>query len=156
MREKINKIIFNSQCILEGWRNSIFKKITIEEVADIRRAICVLNVCKKYKTKPIVHCQDCGCPIEKKIRSLRTSCPVNLWGNINELKLVITPNLFERSDFYVDKVDGVVKHFRHKKFKDVLILFNTENSNYSNGIIIFEFWNQIQDYFREKTGKNLN
>jgi len=71
--------------IWEGWKNYYFKKVEIEEIADIRRAICMTNQCKKYSTKGLyVHCNKCGCPIEKKIRS-KKACPLKFWPSFAEL-----------------------------------------------------------------------
>jgi hypothetical protein len=87
--------------IYEGWMNFINKKADIEEVADVRRAICEQNICKEYRTKGVmgVHCNLCGCPIEKKIRSLkRSGCPshLKLWGPVSDINLVLSEKLFER------------------------------------------------------------
>lgn len=154
----IKNIFKNRSLILEGWRNFYFKKVTIEEVADVRRAICQVNKCGAYKTKSLlgIVCNDCGCPIEKKIRSLRSACPYGLWGLIDELQLLITPALFDKSDFCVYKVEGKLKYYRHKKHPEIVIIFNPETRYCTNGILTFNFWKDIQDYFKDKTGKKLN
>lgn len=150
-------ILFHKREILEGWKNFYFRRVDIEEVADVRRAICELNKCGQYNPKGIyISCDDCGCPIEKKIRSLRTPCPHELWGHVNELQLTISPTLFDKSDFYVETADKEYKYYRHKKHPNVVIRMNKKTNEYNNGEQEFLYWKDIEDYFKEKTGKNLN
>jgi len=143
--------------VLEGWKNFYFRKVTIEEVADVRRAICKINDCGNYDTKgAYISCNDCGCPIEKKIRSLSSKCPENLWGYVNELTLIITPALFEKTGFYVDKVVGDVKYYRHKKYSEIIFLYHSDTKYVTNGIKVFDYWKDIEIFFKDKTGKKLN
>ena len=75
--------------ILEGIKNSIFKKEDVEAVAEYRMFIC--KNCKLYDesgegcmvpgTSPC--CNEklggCGCSLSLKIRSLSSDCPVKKW-----------------------------------------------------------------------------
>ena len=147
--------------IAEGWYNFMNKKADIEEVADIRRAICEKNICKEYKTTGVmgIHCNICGCPIEKKIRSLkRSGCPshLKLWGPVSDINLVLSEKLFERSDFLKEQITESSITYRHKKYKDLVLIYYIKTNHCSNGIINFELWKQVQEYFKDKTGKNLN
>ena len=143
--------------IAEGWKNYMFRKADIEEVADIRREICMTNECKKYSDQgAYIHCKRCSCPIESKIRSLRSGCPLKLWGTIEDLDLVISDTLFGRSKFTLVNTYGEKKVYRHTKYGEITITFNTTTKTANIESIIFFNWNQIQSYFKNKTGKNLN
>jgi len=71
----------NKGLILEGVINRIFKRDPIEIIAKKRLAIC--KKCPLYDTigtkciTPGTHpcCEQCGCTISFKVRSLSSSCP---------------------------------------------------------------------------------
>jgi hypothetical protein len=74
--------------ILEGIKNSIFKKEHIEAEAALRWAICKQcpsldesgNKCVAPLTKPC--CGECGCSLGFKTRSLSSKCPLDKWAAI--------------------------------------------------------------------------
>lgn len=80
-----SKIWRNRLSILEGIKNSIFKKEAIEEIASHRYDICKTcsefdvkgDECTVSGTQPC--CASCGCSLKFKTRSLSTSCPKSLW-----------------------------------------------------------------------------
>lgn len=75
----------NLKNILEGAKNSIFIKETIEIVAKERLKICELceynsNTAKLrgYKAiRPDYHCIDCTCNLNWKTRVLSEQCPLS-------------------------------------------------------------------------------
>jgi hypothetical protein len=80
----------NKGQILEGIKNSVFKKEDVEQLADHRMGICVGcelfdekgDGCMVTGTGP---CCDqtkggCGCSLKFKTRSLSSACPKNKWG----------------------------------------------------------------------------
>lgn len=77
------KIWKNKGKILEGIKNSIFKKEHIEEIAAERLALCKAcphidlegDKCEVPGTQPC--CSLCGCCLSIKIRSLSSHCPLN-------------------------------------------------------------------------------
>ena len=153
----IKGITHNPKAIIDGWKNFYLRKVDIEKVADYRRVVCMKNRCGNYDTQGLyISCNGCGCPIEKKIRSLRSDCPEGLWGHVKKIDLIISGSLFDKSDFFVDKVLGDTKFYRHKKQSEVVIIFNTRTGKCSNGNINFEFWSDIEKYYFLKTGKILN
>ena len=74
------KIWKNKNKILEGVKNSVFKKEHIEAIATARMAICYEcdlldregSTCLISGTQPC--CSMCGCNINFKTRSLSSSC----------------------------------------------------------------------------------
>ncbi len=80
MSGKLNKIWSNRKAILEGIKNSVFKKEQIEQVAAERKAVCDIcpdldkegSSCLVPGTQPC--CGQCGCSLEFKLRSLSSSC----------------------------------------------------------------------------------
>lgn len=83
------QVLRKSNEIYDGWKNFIFPNKGVEEVAKKRLGICLkCNYSKKIvlnKLIPVVRkveywgCSLCRCPIEKKVRSLKTSCPKKYW-----------------------------------------------------------------------------
>lgn len=64
--------------ILEGIKNSIIRDEFVEEVATLRNSICddcelKGNKCAVPGTGPC--CNDCGCSLKLKTRSLSSFCP---------------------------------------------------------------------------------
>ena len=152
----IKNIVFHGDKIVEGWKNYYSRTLSIEEVADIRRKICNENKCGKYSHGKIcIYCEDCGCPIEKKIRSLKSACDLGYWGMISDIDLIVSPLLFEKSGFYVERVSESIRYYRHKKHPHITIWFNTTNNIASNGIETFHYWKDIEEYFKLKTNKTL-
>jgi hypothetical protein len=74
--------------ILEGIKNSIFKKEHIEAEAALRWGICrecpsldsAGSKCFAPGTQPC--CGECGCSLGFKTRSLASSCPLGKWNAI--------------------------------------------------------------------------
>jgi len=74
--------------ILEGIKNSIFKKEHIEAEAALRWGICTTcpsldregSKCFAPGTQPC--CGECGCSLGFKTRSLSSSCPLEKWKAI--------------------------------------------------------------------------
>lgn len=69
--------------IVEGIKNSVFKKEDVEEVANQRLAICRTNACGFYDPegksenayfRGIESCGQCGCNLTWLTRSLSSSC----------------------------------------------------------------------------------
>lgn len=87
----IIKLWKNRGQILEGVKNSIFKKEDVEDIASERFAICESNECGSFDTKgegcmvPGTQpcCNEktggCGCSLGFKTRSLSSECPKKLW-----------------------------------------------------------------------------
>ena len=81
----------NRNKILEGIRNSAFKRDDVEQIANERLAICRSNDCGFHDPNGISEaavvkgqesCSSCVCKLTWKTRSLSSSCPVNSWGAI--------------------------------------------------------------------------
>ena len=78
--------------IYEGWKNYTlyqlgFEDPEVEKIAKERAEICslcsfnVASVCSKRKKTTVdgEEIRGCGCPIEKKVRSMNSNCPKKLW-----------------------------------------------------------------------------
>jgi len=72
LKEKLDNII-------DGWKNYIFKRQDIEELAAYRESICIANRCGKFSRMGYSHCKKCGCPIATIIRSRNYKCKLNYW-----------------------------------------------------------------------------
>ncbi len=84
----------NRNQIMEGIKNSIFKREDIEEVARDRGIICRENTCGSYDpagfgclvpgTQPCCSMLTggCGCSLKFKLRSLSSSCPKGYWNKL--------------------------------------------------------------------------
>ena len=83
---------FEWEKIVEGWRNNLFPpeklKEIIAETAKERLAICAkcplqsdnAKVLGTYKGMRFdLHCTHCGCPLQAKVKSLSSNCPVGNW-----------------------------------------------------------------------------
>jgi hypothetical protein len=71
--------------IIEGITNSIIRDDFVEHVASLRNDICVEcpskgNKCAVKGTGPC--CNECGCSLGFKTRSLSSSCPLNKWTKV--------------------------------------------------------------------------
>lgn len=89
----LGQIWKNKEQIIEGFKNNIFKKEHIEEIASKRLEICRSNECKAYDkngTSEKVYmnghesCADCGCVLSTKVRCLSCKCPLNFWKAITD------------------------------------------------------------------------
>ena len=87
----INKLlagIKNLPEVYEGVKNSVFKKDYVEKIADHRWKVCKdckhLDIngktCAAPGTQPC--CEDCGCSLAFKTRSLASSCPKGKWKEL--------------------------------------------------------------------------
>jgi hypothetical protein len=79
---KLTQIWKNKSQILEGIINTVIRDEYVEEVAAIRNSICddcelKGNKCMVPGTGPC--CNDCGCSLGFKTRSLSSSCPLGKW-----------------------------------------------------------------------------
>ena len=71
--------------IIEGITNSIVRDDFVEHVASLRSDICAECPSKGKKcavkgTGPC--CNECGCSLGFKTRSLSSSCPLNKWTKV--------------------------------------------------------------------------
>jgi hypothetical protein len=72
----------NRHKIVEGIKNSFIKNKFVEEVAVMRFAVC--NECPSKGTECAVKgtapcCNECGCSLAFKTRSLASDCPLGKW-----------------------------------------------------------------------------
>ena len=79
----IKKIWENKSQILEGITNRIIKDKFVEEVSAERMSICDKcpskgNECAIPGTGPC--CNECGCSLNFKTRSLSSECPLDKWS----------------------------------------------------------------------------
>ena len=89
LKENIIKIWKSTGAILEGVKNSIFKREDVEEIARYRMLIC--KFCEVYTeedegcmvpgTSPCCNQLKggCGCSLQFKTRSLSSCCPLGKW-----------------------------------------------------------------------------
>ena len=63
--------------ILEGWKNVIWKNPQVEKIAHDRAEICAKCDCNDKGW-----CNDCGCPIIAKARSLSEYC--DEWDEVDK------------------------------------------------------------------------
>jgi len=89
MREiNARKLFQNRNLILEGIKNSIFKKEAIEEIANERNELCKKcehidikgDSCMVPGTQPC--CGLCGCSLKLKQRSLASGCDDGYWDPV--------------------------------------------------------------------------
>lgn len=65
--------------IITAWGNSFNPTKEQKDIADKRKDVC--NECPSLKkVTGIEFCDECGCPISKKIYSDKNSCPLNKWN----------------------------------------------------------------------------
>ena len=82
MKNLLTTLWKNKKQILEGVKNSIIRDEFVEEVAKIRYDIC--NNCELKGKKCAVKgtapcCNECGCSLTFKTRSLSSDCPLDKW-----------------------------------------------------------------------------
>ena len=85
MRNTLKLIWENRKQILEGITNSIVRDETVEEISALRFTIC--NECSSKGRKCAVKgtapcCNECGCSLNFKTRSLSSECPLGKWDAI--------------------------------------------------------------------------
>ena len=85
MKNTLKLIWQNRKQILEGITNSIIRDETIEEIARLRYSIC--DECELKGKKCAVKgtapcCNECGCSLTFKTRSLASECPLGKWDAI--------------------------------------------------------------------------
>lgn len=78
MSNVLKTIWKNKKEILEGIKNSIIRDDFVEQIATLRNEICDLcelkgNKCAVSGTGPC--CNECGCSLSFKTRSLSSFCP---------------------------------------------------------------------------------
>lgn len=85
MSTTLKSIWENRKKILEGVRNTILKDELVEDVARMRHDIC--DECPSKGKKCAVKgtapcCNECGCSLTFKTRSLSSECPLGKWQAI--------------------------------------------------------------------------
>jgi len=85
MKNTLKLIWNNRKQIIEGITNSVIRDETVEEVATLRYTIC--NECPSKGKKCAVKgtapcCNECGCSLGFKTRSLSSECPLGKWEAI--------------------------------------------------------------------------
>ncbi len=75
----------NKHKIIEGIKNSIIRDEFVEEVAAMRYSIC--EECPSKGKKCAVKgtgpcCNECGCSLGFKTRSLSSDCPLGKWESL--------------------------------------------------------------------------
>ncbi|NQY43344.1 MAG: hypothetical protein HRT87_08380 [Legionellales bacterium] len=96
-KKQFKKALKDKAKIIEGIKNTVFKKEHIEIEANSRYSICLacpsLDVkgskCLAPGTQPC--CGECGCSLKFKTRSLSSDCPLGKWKAVmseeDEMKL---------------------------------------------------------------------
>jgi hypothetical protein len=85
MKNTLKLIWKNRKEILEGITNAVIRDETVEEIAALRYNICSEctskgNECAVKGTAPC--CNECGCSLSLKTRSLASDCPLGKWEAI--------------------------------------------------------------------------
>ena len=85
MKKSLKEIWNNRNQILEGITNAIIRDEYVEAVSRVRMNVC--EVCPSKGTKCAVPgtapcCDECGCSLTFKTRSLSTECPLNKWSAV--------------------------------------------------------------------------
>jgi hypothetical protein len=75
----------NKHKIIEGIKNSIIRDEFVEEVAAMRYSVC--EECPSKGKKCAVKgtgpcCNECGCSLGFKTRSLASDCPLGKWESL--------------------------------------------------------------------------
>ena len=141
--------------IIDGWKNWMFRKATIEELAAERLRICRLNTCGFYVTKPYAGCSLCGCPEQKKVRSLKTRCDEGYWDYAHTIKLQITERLLDDLVGINKKKEGSTYIYTRKGVKVVFNFITHKASLPEYSDKQCEFWNELYDIYFFNTGKKF-
>lgn len=85
MKTALKLIWENRKQILEGITNAVIRDQTVEEIAALRYAIC--NECSSKGKECAVKgtapcCNECGCSLGFKTRSLSSECPLGKWQSL--------------------------------------------------------------------------
>jgi hypothetical protein len=85
MKTALKAIWENRKAILEGVKNSIVRDEFVEDVARMRHDVC--DDCPSKGKKCAVKgtgpcCNECGCSLGFKTRSLSAECPLGKWQAI--------------------------------------------------------------------------
>jgi len=85
MQGKLTTIWKNRKQILEGIQNSIHRDEFVEDISRHRMEVC--DVCPSKGDKCVVLgtgpcCNECGCSLKFKTRSLSSECPLGKWKAI--------------------------------------------------------------------------
>jgi hypothetical protein len=89
MKNTLKLIWQNRKQILEGITNTVIRDETIEEIARLRYSVCDEcsskgKDCAMPGTAPC--CNECGCSLSFKTRSLASSCPLGKWEAITSVE----------------------------------------------------------------------
>jgi hypothetical protein len=86
MKPDFKTIWKNKKEILAGIKNTVIKNQEIEKIAELRYSIC--KECPSFSTdcKSLITecCGICGCSLNYKTRSLKSSCPINKWPSLEK------------------------------------------------------------------------
>jgi hypothetical protein len=82
MQGSLKEIWKNRKQILEGITNTVIRDEFVEDVARVRRELCDQcpskgDECVVIGTGPC--CNECGCSLAFKTRSLSSECPLDKW-----------------------------------------------------------------------------
>jgi hypothetical protein len=85
MKNTLKLIWDNRKQIIEGITNSVIRDETVEEISRLRYSIC--DECEHKGRKCAVKgtapcCNECGCSLAFKTRSLSSECPIGKWDAI--------------------------------------------------------------------------
>lgn len=85
MKQTLKTIWKNKHKIVEGIKNSIIRDEFVEKVAAMRYDVCEACPSKGKKcavkgTAPC--CNECGCSLLFKTRSLSSDCPLGKWESL--------------------------------------------------------------------------
>ena len=86
MKNTLKLIWKNRKQIVEGITNSVIRDETVEEISRLRYDIC--DSCPSKGRKCAVKgtapcCNECGCSLTFKTRSLASECPLGKWQAIS-------------------------------------------------------------------------
>jgi hypothetical protein len=89
MKNTLKLIWENRKQIVEGITNTIIRDETIEEISRLRYSICDECTSKGKKcavkgTSPC--CNECGCSLTFKTRSLSSDCPLGKWEALTSVE----------------------------------------------------------------------
>jgi hypothetical protein len=82
MSNRLKQIWKNRKQIVEGITNAVIRDEFVEDVARVRRELCDQcpskgDECVMPGTAPC--CNECGCSLAFKTRSLSSECPAGKW-----------------------------------------------------------------------------
>ena len=85
MKTVLKAIWENRKGILEGIKNSVIRDEFVEDVSRMRYDVC--DECSSKGKKCAVKgtapcCNECGCSLNFKTRSLASECPLGKWDAI--------------------------------------------------------------------------